>query len=148
MIFGRREKGESHLTWRRGKEPFSITLKYIHLISYGQFLKSVLKKLVNTLKPQTRVYKIFRESYFQLTQINHLFLNWVKFYKINIFTSLSYIFTCLIYLLIFAMCLYDENYHVRVRSTSYRLFLDKESLQETVNFVVAKVRQTKAEVPA
>lgn len=46
------------------------------------------------------------------------------------------------------MCWYDENYHVRLRSTSYGLFLDKDSLQETVNFTVAKVRQTKAEVPA
>lgn len=45
------------------------------------------------------------------------------------------------------MCLCDKNNtNVRARSTCYRLFLDKESLQETVNLTAAKVTQTEAEV--
>lgn len=35
---------------------------------------------------------------------------------------------------------------VSARSTCYRLFLDKESLQETVGFTAAKLLGTKAEV--
>lgn len=41
-----------------------------------------------------------------------------------------------------------KKYHVRARSTCYRLVLDRESLQETVNFTAAKVMHTKAEVQA
>lgn len=39
-----------------------------------------------------------------------------------------------------------KKYHVRAGSACYRLFLDKESLQETVSSTAAKVMQTQAEV--